>query len=68
MPRIKHMLWRLVYAVVLVIVLLFVLPLLFSLLGISLSTIPAAAITLLKFAFAVLVLIYIFFGPDYALF
>jgi hypothetical protein len=64
MPRLKHLLWRLAYAVVLIVVLLIITPLLLSLLGLSLTAVPVAAITLLKFAFGVLVLIYIFFGPE----
>ena len=62
MPKLKAFLWRLVYLVLVVIVLLFVIPLVFSLLGVSLPAGPA--LTLLKFAFACLALIYLFFGGD----
>jgi hypothetical protein len=62
MPKIKAMLWRLVYAVLLILVLLFVIPLVFELVGVGLPTGPALA--LLKFAFGCLILIFIFFGPE----
>jgi hypothetical protein len=62
MPRIKALLWRLVYAVILVLILLFVIPLLFELVGVGFPAGPA--LTLLKFAFACLILIYVFFGPE----
>jgi len=62
MDRIRAFLWRLVYAVILVVILVVVIPLLFQLVGVGLPAGPA--VTLLKFAFACLVLIYIFFGPD----
>jgi hypothetical protein len=64
MPRIKATMWRLAYAVMLIVILMFVLPLLLSLLGMNLSSVPDAAITLLKFAFGVLILIFVFFGPE----
>lgn len=59
--NIKSLLWRLVYAVILVVILSFVIPLLFQLLGIGLPAGPA--IRLLMFAFACLVIIYVLFGP-----
>jgi len=58
---IKGILWRLVYAVILVIILVFVIPLLFELVGIAIPGGPA--IVLLKFAFACLVILYVLFGP-----
>lgn len=64
MPYLKAVLWRLVYAVILVVVLAFVIPLLLQLLGVSLPMLAGPAITLLKFALAALVIIYVFFGPD----
>ncbi len=62
MTKIKAMLWRLVFAVILVVILVVVVPLLFELVGVGLPVGPA--ITLLKFAFACLVLLYVFFGPE----
>ncbi len=60
--NLKALLWRVVYAVILVIVLAFVIPLLLELLGVG---IPAgAAIQLLRFAFAALVILYVLFGPE----
>ncbi len=59
--NIKALLWRLVYAVILVVILVFVIPLLFELVGIAIPGGPA--IVLLKFAFACLVIIYVLFGP-----
>ncbi len=58
---IKNMLWRLIYAVILVVILVFVIPLLFELVGIPIPGGPA--IVLIKFAFACLVVIYVLFGP-----
>ncbi len=58
---IKGLLWRVVYAVILVVVLVVVIPLLFALVGVGIPSGPA--ITLLKFAFACLILLYVFFGP-----
>ncbi len=63
MPKLKAFLWRVVYVAVLVVVLAFVIPLLFQLVGVGIPSGPA--IVLLKFAFACIVLIYVFFGPDY---
>lgn len=60
--NIKQLLWRIVYAVILVVILVVVIPLLFELVGVGMPAGPA--ITLLKFAFACLVLIYVFFGPQ----
>ncbi len=60
--NIKDLLWRVIYAVILVVVLVVVIPLLFELVGLTIPGGPA--ITLLKFAFACLVLIYVFFGPQ----
>ena len=60
--NIKSLLWRLVYAVILVVVVTFVTPLLFEMVGISIPGGPA--ITLLRFAFAALIIIYVFFGPE----
>jgi hypothetical protein len=62
MPKIKALLWRLVYAVLLVIVLLFITPLVLELVGLGMPSGPA--LTLLRFAFACLILIFIFFGPE----
>lgn len=62
MPKIKAILWRLVYAVLLILILLFVIPLLLQLLNVAMPGGPA--LTLLKFAFACLILIFIFFGPE----
>jgi hypothetical protein len=61
--NIKSLLWRVVYAVILVVILIVIVPLLFQMVGISIPTL-GPAITLLKFAFACLILIYVFFGPD----
>jgi hypothetical protein len=60
--NIKDLLWRVIYAVILVVILVVVIPLMFELVGIGIPSGPA--ITLLKFAFACLVLIYVFFGPQ----
>ncbi len=60
--NIKSMLWRVVYAVILVVILVVIVPLMFELVGVGLPAGPA--ITLLKFAFACLILIYVFFGPE----
>ncbi len=60
---IRDMLWRLIYAVILVVILAFVVPLLFQLLGLSFPLGSGPAITLLKFAFACLVVLYVLFGP-----
>lgn len=59
--NIKNLLWRLVYAVILVVILVVTIPLLFELVGIGIPVGPA--ITLLKFAFACLIIIYVLFGP-----
>lgn len=60
--NLKALLWRLVYAVILVVILAFVIPLLLQLLGVGLPSGPA--ITLLRFAFAALVILYVLFGPE----
>jgi len=62
MPRLKALLWRLVYAVILVVVVVFVFPLLLQLVGMPMPTGPA--ITLLRFACAALVILYVAFGPE----
>ena len=59
--NIKSLLWRIVYAVILVVILVVVVPLLFQLVGVAIPSGPA--ITLLKFCFACLILVYVFFGP-----
>lgn len=59
--NIKDLLWRVIYAVILVVILVVIIPLIFELVGIGIPAGPA--ITLLKFAFACLILIYVFFGP-----
>jgi hypothetical protein len=51
-----------VYAVILVVILVVIVPLLFEMVGLAIPAGPA--ITLLKFAFACLILIYVFFGPQ----
>jgi hypothetical protein len=60
--NIKSLLWRLVYAVILVLICIFAIPLLFELVGLSLPGGPG--IVLLKFAFACLIILYVFFGPE----
>ncbi len=60
--NIKSLLWRVIYAVILVVILVVIVPLIFELVGLAIPLGPA--ITLLKFAFACLILIYVFFGPD----
>lgn len=60
--NIKDLLWRVVYAVILVVILVVIVPLLFEMVGLAIPAGPA--ITLLKFAFACLILIYVFFGPQ----
>jgi hypothetical protein len=60
--NLKALLWRLVYAVILVVILAFVIPLLLELVGMPMPT--GAAITLLRFAFAALVILYVLFGPE----
>jgi hypothetical protein len=62
MPYIKALLWRVVYAVIIVVVLTVIIPLMFQLVGIAIPSGPE--ILLLKYAFAFLVLIYVFFGPE----
>ncbi len=58
---IKAFLLRVFYAAICVGLIVYVTPLLFALVGLD---IPAgAAVTLVKFAFACLVLWYVFFGP-----
>ncbi len=60
--NIKDLLWRVIYAVILVVILVVIIPLVFELVGLSLPS--GAAITLIKFAFACLILLYVFFGPQ----
>jgi hypothetical protein len=60
--NLKALLWRLVYAVILVVILAFVIPLLLQLVGMPIPGGPA--ITLLRFAFAALVILYVLFGPE----
>lgn len=60
--NLKALLWRLVYAVILVVILAFVIPLLLELVGMPMPTGPA--VTLLRFAFAALVILYVLFGPE----
>ncbi len=60
--NIKALLWRLVYAVILVLIIVFAIPLLFETVGLAIPGGPA--IVLLKFAFACLVVIYVFFGSE----
>jgi hypothetical protein len=60
-PYIKALLWRIIYAVIIVVVIVFAVPLLFALVGLAIPGGPA--IELLKFAFAALILLYVFFGP-----
>ncbi len=60
--NIKALLWRVVYAVILVVVLAVVIPLLLQMLGTPIPEGPA--LTLLRFAFAGLVVLYVLFGPE----
>jgi hypothetical protein len=60
--NIKSLLWRLVYAVILVLICIFAIPLLFELVGLSIPGGPG--VLLLKFAFACLIVLYVFFGPE----
>jgi hypothetical protein len=60
--NIKALLWRVVYAVILVVVLAIVIPLLFEMMGVGMPT--GAAMTLLRFALAALVILYVLFGPQ----
>jgi hypothetical protein len=62
--NLKALLWRLVYAVILVVILAFVTPLLLKLVGIPMGSLSGPAITLLRFAFAGLVILYVLFGPE----
>ena len=62
MPFLKAFLWRCLYAAVLVIVLLLVLPLIFSMVGVGVTSGPAFA--LIRIVGALLILLYIFFGPE----
>jgi hypothetical protein len=59
--NIKALLWRVIYAAILIVILVVIVPLVFEMVGIGFPAGPA--ITLIKFAFACLVLIYVFFGP-----
>jgi hypothetical protein len=60
--NIKALLWRVIYAAILVIVLVVIVPLVFQMVGIAIPAGPA--VTLVKFAAACLVIIYVFFGPE----
>lgn len=60
--RLKLMMWRLVYALLLIAIVSYGLPLLMAALHLGMPTGPV--ITLLQFAFGVLILLYIAFGPD----
>ena len=60
--NIKSILWRVVSAVILVVIMVVIIPLLFELVGIGIPAGPA--ITLLKFCFACLIILYVFFGPE----
>jgi hypothetical protein len=60
--NIKSFLWRVVYAVILVVILVVTIPLLFALVGVGIPEGPA--ITLLKFCFACLIILYALFGPE----
>lgn len=60
--KIKSLLWRVIYAAILVVILVVIVPLVFELVGIGMPTGPA--VTLVRFAFACLILLYVFFGPE----
>ena len=60
--NLKALLWRLVYAVILVVILAYVIPLLLVLVGVGVP--QGAAIALLRFAFAALIILYVLFGPE----
>ena len=60
--NIKDFLWRVIYAAVLIVIMVIVVPLVFELVGFGIPGGPA--VTLIRFAFACLILIYIFFGPQ----
>jgi hypothetical protein len=60
--NIKALLWRVIYAAILVVILVVIVPLVFAMVGIGFPAGPA--VTLIKFAFACLVVIYVFFGPE----
>lgn len=64
MPKLKGMAWRLIYAVLVIVFVMFVIPLLFQLLGVSLPITDGPAFMLLKFAVVVLIVIFIFVGPE----
>lgn len=59
--NIKNLLWRVIYAAILVVILIIIIPLLFQLVGIAMPAGPA--VVLIRFAFACLVIIYVLFGP-----
>lgn len=59
--NLKALLWRVVYVVILVLVLSVVFPLLFSVMGVAIP--GGAAMQLLQFCFAALVVLYVLFGP-----
>ncbi len=63
MPKLKAFLWRVVYVVIAVIIVLFVMPLLFAMIGFN-PPMNGPAITLLKFCIGCLIVIYVFFGGD----
>lgn len=60
--NIKSFLWRVLYAAILVVILIVTVPLLFELVGIAIPS--GAAVTLIRFAGACLILLYVFFGPE----
>ncbi len=65
MPYLKAFLWRCLYAAVLVIVLLLVLPLIFTMVGVGATQVAgSAAFALIRIVGALLILLYIFFGPE----
>ncbi len=57
----KGFLWRCLYAVILVVILTYLTPLLFQLVGLPIP--GGVAVQILKFVFACLVLVFVFFGP-----
>jgi hypothetical protein len=59
--NIKDLLWRCIYAAVLLVVLAVVLPLIIAAAGVSLPNGPA--IDLIRVAFALLIVVYVLFGP-----
>lgn len=59
--RLKAALWRIVYVVIVVIVLMLIGPLFLELIGV---TIPGTMLALLKACLGLIALIYVVFGPD----